>query len=749
MPNSLPRLLYKCLLRLHPPGFQKEFKDEMLWVFDELAGERGALTLFADGLASLARQWVLRSFLQRLLLGDIGLSPARSLTAGRFTWERIGFPERRLPVPRILQGSVASFAFIVSLSLLSLGTGTAAELHPLPYAAKDTSCLTGHARNGLLNAASESKKEKRGSTQHSPANAPGESREAAATADVSSGFVQIFSNFRISWFTKGRDVFPVFDRSVPPDSNKFSTAFKLDPGGGASFIRDPEPPSPSPPVRLLTSQYDNMRTGANLNEKTLTPANVSPQQFGKLFAFQVDGDVYAQPLYLPDVDVPGKGKHNLLFVATENDSVYAFDADGAPKEPLWQAKLAHPSADIKPLSESDVACFFIAPQIGITSTPVIDVNTGTLYVLARTKESKSALSSYEFKQRLHALAITTGAEKFGGPVEIKATIPRGSSQISFNPRNENPRAALLLANDSIYITWASSCDEGPYYGWVMSYDPRTLAQKGVFNTSPDKGFSGIWQGDAGPAADKAGNVFVVTGNGEFDGTTAGRDFGDSVLKLGPDSEHLTLVDYFTPSNQAQLNARDNDLGSSGPVLLPDQTGEHRHLLLTAGKEGKIYVIDRDHMGKFQPGDDPHAVQTIPASRGAFGAMAYWNQNVFFIGSEARLEDFSIEGGQLKLKATGNTRFLDSGATPTVSANGLKDGIVWAASSKNWNERAGRPAVLYAYDASDVHRELYTSEQNGARDRAGVALRFVIPTVVNGKVYLGAKSEVDVYGLLPH
>ena len=748
MLNSLHRLLYRCLLQLHPREFKKEFKEEMLWVFNELAEERGALTLFADGLASLARQWVVRSFLQKLLLGDVAMSPARSLTAGLFTWERIGFPERPLPVPRILQGGVASFAFIISLSFLALGTGTAAEIHGSLRIGNDR-LSSRQSRTRSLNYASNARSGGQDSTSSRPRAPSGTVPDQATTPGLTSAVRRAWSSFRISLITKGRDFFPAFTLDLPNNSNKVSFVFEPAPTGDSSLATNSESPSAPQPVRLLTSQYDNMRTGANLNEKTLTPRNVNAQQFGKLFTFRVDGDVYAQPLYLPDVEVPGKGKHNVLFVATENDSVYAFDADGTSTEPLWRAKLADPGAGVKPLSESDVACFFIAPQVGITSTPVIDLNTGTLYVLARTKESKGALSSYEYKQRLHALAVTTGAEKFGGPVEIKASIPHASGQINFDPRNENPRAALLLANDSVYLTWASSCDEGPYYGWVMAYDPQTLAQKGVFNTSPDKHFSGIWQGDAGPAADKDGNVFVVTGNGEFDGTTAGRNFGDTVLKLRLDGQRLTLADYFTPSNQAQLNARDNDLGSSGPVLLPDQSGEHRHVLLTAGKEGKIYVIDRDHMGKVQPGNDPHAVQTLSASHGAFGAMAYWNENIFFIGSEARLQDFLIEAGQLKLKAAGNTKFLDSGATPTVSANGSKDGIVWAASSKNWNEQPGRPAVLYAYDASDVHRELYTSEQNGARDRAGVALRFVIPTVVKGKVYLGTKTEVDVYGLLQH
>ena len=503
---------------------------------------------------------------------------------------------------------------------------------------------------------------------------------------------------------------------------------------------------------VVTAQYDNARTGANPNEKILTPANVNVTQFGKLFTLKVDGDVYAQPLYIPGVDVPGNGKHNLLFVATENDSVYAFEADGTSTTPLWHVSLANSSNGAKPLSERDVACFFIRPQIGITSTPVIDLNTGTLYVLARTKESKGLLHSDEYKQRLHALAVTTGAEKFGGPVEIKASVKgigsgHSGGVVEFNPQTENPRAALLLVKDSIYLSWGSSCDIGPYHGWLMAYDAHTLAQKAVFNTSPDASDSAIWQGDAGPAADKDGNVFVVTGNGEFDASANRRDFGDSVLKLSSKGQGLELLDYFTPFNQAQLNERDNDLGSSGPVLLADQPGAHPHLLVTAGKEGKIYVIDRDHLGKYQPNDDAHAVQTISASRGAFGAMAYWNQNVFFAGSETRLQDFAVEHGLLKLKASGNSRFLDSGATPVVSANGVKDGIVWAASSKNWNEPPGRPAILYAYDAANVSRELYNSEQNSQRDRAGSALRFAMPLVANGRVYLGAKGEVDVYGLL--
>src|SRR5260221_9099691 len=506
-------------------------------------------------------------------------------------------------------------------------------------------------------------------------------------------------------------------------------------------------------AQVTTAQYNNARTGATLTDKILPPANVNSLQFRKLFTFKVAGDVYAQPLYLPNLEIPGKGKHNVLFIATENDSVYAFDAEGSSTAPLWHVNFANPSKGITPLSERDARCFFITPQIGVTSTPVIDPKSGTLYVLARTKEGKGILQSDDFKQRLHALAVTTGAEKFGGPVEIKASVAgKGSGQsggrVDFDPLDENPRAALLLANDSVYLSWGSACDVGPYHGWLMAYDAHTLAQKSVFNTSPDASDSAIWQGDAGPASDKDGNIFVVTGNGEFDAATNGRDHGDSVLKLSSGAQDFSVLDYFTPFNQAQLNERDNDLGSSGPVLLADQPGAHPHLLVTAGKEGRIYLIDRDHLGNFHANDDSHAVQAILAARGAFGAMAYWNQHVFFIGSETRVQDFVLDHGFLKLKASRTTRFYDSDENPSISSHGAQDGIVWAASSKNWNEPPHKPAVLYAFDAANVSRELFNTEQNPKRDRHGVALRFAIPAVANGKVDLGCKGQVDVYRLLP-
>jgi hypothetical protein len=283
----------------------------------------------------------------------------------------------------------------------------------------------------------------------------------------------------------------------------------------------------------------------------------------------------------------------------------------------------------------------------------------------------------------------------------------------------------------------------------MAYDAQTLAQTAVFNTSPDSEESGIWGGDTGPAADDQGNVFVSTGNGKFDAASAnGRDYGNSVLRLSLTRNSLAVRDFFTPFNQQKLNDGDYDLGSGGPVLLPDQPGTHQHVLVVAGKGGGIYVIDRDRMGKFREGDDSHAVQAIQTDDSAFGAPAYWNGHLFFLISDEPLKDFAVKDGKLSQQpvAQASLKFSDPGATPTVSANGSKNAIVWVIETKGWRSQ-DRQAVLHAYDGSNVAHELYNSEQESARDRAGAALRFTIPTVVDGRVYIGTKREVDVYGLL--
>jgi hypothetical protein len=320
--------------------------------------------------------------------------------------------------------------------------------------------------------------------------------------------------------------------------------------------------------------------------------------------------------------------------------------------------------------------------------------------------------------------------------------------VEFDPLRENPRASLLLVNGSVYLTWASSCDVGPYHGWVMAYDAHTLKQKAVFNASPDGDDSGIWASDTGPVADARGNLFLATGNGRFDAVKGGRDYGDSLLKL--DGQSLKLADYFAPFNVDKLDADDKDLGSGGPVLLPSQAGPHPHLVVIAGKGGIIYLIDRDHMGHYQPNNDSQAVQTIASpGGGVYGSMAYWKHNLYVLSNSSNdaLRQFVVHDGKLKLKAASGSRFPAICGTPTVSANGVRDGVLWVLRSKAWNDD-DRNAVLYAFDAFDSSRLLYDSEQNPSRDRAGLALRFNIPTIMNGHVYVGAEHEVDVYGLLP-
>src|SRR5271170_3116156 len=501
--------------------------------------------------------------------------------------------------------------------------------------------------------------------------------------------------------------------------------------------------------QVVTSQYDNGRSGATLNEKILTPENVNSKQFGKLGAFQVDGAVYAQPLFLPGVEVPGKGAHNVLFVATEHDTVYAFDAERPGDAPLWQVSLLDKQQGATPVATRDVQCPFIQPEVGITSTPVIDRKSGTLYVLARSKVSR-AFGTNEYFQHLHALAITTGVEKFGGPKLITASVPGRAKdavngEVRFNALRENPRASLLLVDGAVLLTWASSCDIEPYHGWVMAYDAETLAQKAVLNVTPDGREGGIWESDTGPGVDASGNIFVPTGNGTFDVDSGGRDYGDSLLKLGLEKASIVIRDSFTPYDQAAMNEDDADLGSSGPLLLPDQPGAHRHLLLQPTKAGMLYMIDRDQLGKFHK-DGNAIVQEMKLAGSGYGAMAYWNRHVFFAANDDFLRDFELDNGTIRPHKSANVRFMNPGATPTISSNGVANGIVWAVATKTWDGH-DQPAILYAFDAKDVGRTLYTSEENSARDRAGLATRFVIPVVVNGRVYVGVRAEVEVYGLL--
>lgn len=493
-------------------------------------------------------------------------------------------------------------------------------------------------------------------------------------------------------------------------------------------------------AQVTTSQYDNMRSGATVTETTLTPANVNTAHFGKIGAFQVDGPVYAQPLFVPGVAIPGKGRRDVLFVATEHDSVYAFDAEHPNAAPLWHVSFLNEKNRVTAVQDRDISCQLISPEVGITATPVIDMSSGTLFVLART------MKGGKFFQHLHALALGSGAERTGGPQLISGSVAGNASdavngRVTFNPQRENARASLLLVNHQVVLTWASSCDVDPYHGWVMSYDAKTLRQTGILNTTPNGTEGGIWASDAGPGADAAGNIYIATGNGTFD---ENGDYGDTVLKLSVGNGGLALLDFFTPHDQALLEKRDADLGSSGPLLLPDQPGAHPHLLLQPNKGRVIYVLDRDSMGKFEQ-DKDDVVQLLKQQAGGYGAMAYWNGHIYFASNSDFLREYRVTNGEVEEGVVSEIKFPS--ATPAVSSNHDADAVVWAIATR-LNGGQERPAVLYAFDANDISKPIYSSEENSERDRAGLATRFVIPVVAKGHVYFGTRSEVEVYGLLP-
>ena len=502
---------------------------------------------------------------------------------------------------------------------------------------------------------------------------------------------------------------------------------------------------------VTTQHNDNLRTGQNLNETNLTPALVSSGQFGKLFSQTVDGFVYAQPLYVPNVYIPGNGIHNVVYVATEHDSVYAWDADnntGTNSTPLWQTSFINPSQGITTISSNDVNCpDGVIPEIGITGTPVIDVTTNTIYVLAETKENGS------FFHRLHALDITTGAEKFGGPTVIAGSVTgtgagSSGSTLTFDPLMHLNRPGLLLTSGGdIFIAWASNCDNPPFHGWIMSYNAESLQQTAIWASTPNGDSGGTWMSGAGIAADGLGSVYFATGNGTFDTSGSPVDFGDSVVRMTLSSSGPTVADYFTPYDQGNLESGDVDVASGGPLLLPDQPGPHPKELIQVGKEGSIYVIDRTNMGQYNPQNSSQIVQNLTGQvLGIYGTPAYWNGNVYFGASYDALKGFSLTNGMLSSTPTSLSEltFTYPGATPSISANGNTGAILWILQTdtqNNGNE------VLRAYDATNLATELYDSNQNLTRDNPGGAVKYAVPTIVNGKVYAGSASAINVYGNL--
>ena len=491
---------------------------------------------------------------------------------------------------------------------------------------------------------------------------------------------------------------------------------------------------------VLTYHNNNLRDGQNLNEKTLSPSNVNSTQFGKLFTYDVDGRLYAQPLYVFHVAIPSQGFHNVIYLVTEHDSVMAFDADNHAAA-LWTVSFLDATKAITPIPSTDLNTP-VKPEVGITGTPVIDGSTGTMYLVAGTKENGAHV------HRLHALDITTGAEKFGAPVVIQGTVSGTgegsvSGQIAFQSQIQLQRSALLLSRGIVYIAWASHNDLGPYHGWVMGYDAGTLQQKSIWNTTPTGNKGGIWQAGCGLSADSSGNIYAVIGNGSFNANTGGTNYGDSVVKLTPD---LKVSDYFTPFNQADLASGDVDLGSSGLVIFPEQIGTVTHLGVTAGKEGRIYLMDLDNMGKFNVVDDSQVVQSLPQALGTttngrnLSTAVLWQDNVFYSGGHDFTKQFKLINGLLSTTPVQQTTHqFGFSIANALSADGNAKGILWTVE--------GGANVLHAYDATNISAEIYNSTLAGDRDSLAIGLPFTVPVITNGKVYIGGQSQLTIYGLL--
>ncbi|HZL79206.1 MAG TPA: Calx-beta domain-containing protein [Candidatus Limnocylindrales bacterium] len=529
-------------------------------------------------------------------------------------------------------------------------------------------------------------------------------------------------------------------------------------------------------VSVWTYHNDNRRTGLNTNETILNLTNVNATTFGKLFSYAVDGYVYAQPLYVPNLNIQGRGTHNVFFIATEHNTVYAFDADsaGAAGGLLWKTNLGAAAVTTVPgvftnknfgARYNNNAYTDIEPEVGITGTPVIDTNSGTLYVDAFTGEVGGGVTNYF--HRLHALNLTNGTERSFSPVVVTAAVAGTGvdsvgGRVTFNAKQENQRCALTLAGRIVYLAYAGYADTDPYHGWVIGFNATNLVQltNYVFNTTPNSTIAayggnaaegGIWMGGGGLSVDDNINLFFEVGNGIFNVTNnSGKtEYGDSFMKLST-TNGLAVADYFTPWNQFTLQANDTDLGSGGLLILPDQPGSFPHLLVGAGKEGKIYLINRDQLttgnNHFDSTNSIDFIVQSLASRikGSFDTPAYFNGRIYYAGNGDNLKAFTLTNGLMSgvgvLTNTART-FSFPGATPVISANGTNSGIVWAL-------QMGTPAVLVAGNATNFITELYNSSQAaGNRDKLANGTKFALPTVADGKVFVGSSNSVSVFGLL--
>ena len=497
--------------------------------------------------------------------------------------------------------------------------------------------------------------------------------------------------------------------------------------------------SVAPPLQstVTTWHYDVARTSANTAETTLTPANVNTGAFGKIATFPVDGFLTAEPLYLGGVNIAGQGVHNVVYAATMHDSVYAFDADSTDTTPLWMTSILNYSpagATSVPSSVQKNANTTGWSEIGILSTPVIDPATGIMYLVAETYENGSII------HRLHALDVSSGEETLGGPVTIAASYTLNGGTTTFKGFYQLNRPALLLANGHIYIGFGSNCcNDTPSQGWMLSYNEATLQQEGAFTTEPAQNLASIWMKGAGPAADSSGNIYAETGEGPF---AAGTNFGISVLKFTQSGTSLGLTDWFTPYNYGFLAQNDKDL-SNGVLILPDQPGTYPHELIAIGKEGSIYLLNRDSMGQLCAScttTDTQIVQEVPQGAGKLsGTPVYWNNTVYVTGQSIPVYGYSLQNGTLVTPpALQSAQAMGGGGNSILTANGTTNGILWFTS-------AG--ANLYALNATNLQLLWVSTQAANGRDTVGPLPHFATPIAVDGKVFLGTENSLLVYGLL--
>ncbi len=506
--------------------------------------------------------------------------------------------------------------------------------------------------------------------------------------------------------------------------------------------------APGQSTDVLTYHNDNGRTGQNLNEQILSPANVITNHFGKLWTLPADGLVDGEPLYVAGVNTPSHGIRNLVYVVTENDSVYAFDADSTNL--FWQVSMLGASE----IPSDDRGCSQVTPEIGITSTPVIDRQlgpNGTIFVVAMSEDG-----SGNYYQRLHALDLATGTNE-AAPVTIAATYPgtgddSSGTNVIFIPAHYKERAGLLLLNGVVYLAWASHCDDRPYTGWIMGYDEHTLAQVSVLDVTPNGNEGAIWQAGNGLAADTSGNIYFLDANGSFDtnlvnGFPGLGDYGNAFMKLSTTSNQLAVADYFEMYNESNENANDIDLGSGGALVLPplsNSSGITKQLAVGAGKDSNLYLVDSTNMGKFNPTNDNAIYQELSGalSGGVWSSPAYFNGVLYYGSSGYYLQAFPFTNALLESFSSKTAiKFGYPGTTPSISAWGTSNGIVWATANTS-------PAVLYAYAVTNLARQYYNSSQAaGGRDDFGAGNKFITPMIASARVYVGTASGVGVLGLL--